>query len=76
MQSVVLWDKPELAVDSERSWSSGNRDPVDSICPIILTFFGQRRVPTSRFGEINQNDRSRKIHVFMFDYAFKDGQRW
>lgn len=45
MQSWVLWEEPELAVDSERSWSSGNRDPVDAICPIIFISFGQRWVP-------------------------------
>lgn len=38
MQLGVLWEEPELAVDSERSSSSGNGNPVDAICPIIFVF--------------------------------------
>lgn len=49
MQSGVLWEEPELAVDSKRSRGSGNRDPVDTISHITLIFFGPRRVATSSF---------------------------
>lgn len=63
----VLWEETELAVDSERSESSGNRDPVDAICPIIFISFGQRRVPTSRLGKQTKTAQCHKTHVFMFD---------
>lgn len=46
MQSGVLWEEPELAMDSKRSQSSGNGDPVDAVCSIIFISFGQERVPT------------------------------
>lgn len=48
MQLGVLWEEPKLEVNNERSWSSGNRNPVDAICPIIFISFGQRPVATSR----------------------------
>lgn len=82
MQSGVLWEEPELAVDSERSWSSGNRDPVDAICPIIFISFGQKWVPTSRLGEQTKTTLSHEAHVFMLDgggdgaEAVFFGERW
>ncbi len=71
MQSWVLWEEPELAVDSERSWSSGKRDPVDAICPIIFISFGQRRVPTSRPRKLTKTTLSHKIQVPSLHFVFK-----
>ena len=76
MQAGVLWEEPELAVDSERSWSSGNRDPVDAICPIIFISFGQRRVPTSRHGKQTKTTPPYKVCVFKFDSDGGGIRRW
>lgn len=66
MQSGVLWEEPELAVDSKRSQSSGNGDPVDAVCSIIFISFGQERVPT-RHRKQTKTTRVHKLHVFMID---------
>lgn len=54
MQTGVLWEEPELAVDSKRSRGSGNQDPVDTISHITLIFFGLRQLATSSFFFINK----------------------
>lgn len=61
MQLGVLWEEPKLEVTSERSWSSGNTDPVDAICPIIFISFGQRQVATSRLGKQTKTTPANKI---------------
>lgn len=76
MQAWVLWEEPELAVDSERSRSSGNRDPVDAICPIIFISFGQRWVPTSRLRKETKTTLSHLIHVFIFYSTLNVWQWW
>lgn len=73
MQSGVLWEEPELAVDSERSWSSGNRDPVDAICPIIFISFGQGRVPTSGLGKQTKTVGFHKVTLLLKSDGGGDG---
>ena len=69
----VLWEEPELAVDSERSSSSGNGEAVDAICPIAFVSFGQRRVGASRLREQTKTTQGHKVHVFTFDRFFDFG---
>lgn len=73
MQSGVLWEEPELAVDSERSLSSGNGVPVDTICPIILISIGLTPVPTSGLGGVNTPKQHKPISTWSVYVSKFDG---
>lgn len=60
-------------LDSERSRSSGNRDSVDTACPI--TFFLLAGDQRRRLDLVNKpKHRSHRTHVLTFDSAFKAKQ--